>query len=743
MRVVKTPAQSLSVRGLSRQVAVALLSWLLGSGCTQTTAEDPLASDPDAVAKGQALYVEHCSVCHGTSGQGVSAPALLPSTQSESSLREIITQRMPPGSPGRCSGSCAQYVTAYIKADMKAGSPTCGERSLGVRRLRLLTRKEYQNTIMDLLPQRSGTCVAPVFSYDPMGKTLRSVHVAGSFNNWPATLALGGWPLTYSATEKRWKLERVLDPGSYSYKFVLDEKDWVTDPGNPRTMPDGFGGQNSLLTVTCKPGATQLDLTADLPPDARPEGYGFDNHSDGRLVSSSHLEGFRKGAEIAAKQITDQLSTVLPCDPNGGRAAACAEQFLQTFGLRAFRRPLRSSELSRYQALIVSQKTFAEGISAAVQALLTSPHFLYRSELGEPQPDGTYKLTAYEVASALSYLFWGSMPDEQLFAAAARDDLRTPEQVKEQAQRLLSSPRSRTVLGSFALAYLGAEDILTTNKSTVLYPDFSTALRSAMAEETQRFFAHVALDGSGRFEELFTADYSFVNADLARLYGMSGVSASTHAKQSYGSVQRAGWLGHGSVLGSYAHSDQSSPIRRGLFVRRQLLCEELPPPPPNAGGVPQVDPKATTRERFRQHTSVAFCKSCHQYIDDVGFGFERFDAIGKWRESENGQPIDSLGDLNDREALGSLTHAQYGSLKELGQLLAESERARYCFVRKTLRYVQGAQEDVGQHFCSLWRLQNRFRDSGHRMQELLLAITESEGFLLRAAAAPTQEGVSR
>jgi mono/diheme cytochrome c family protein len=740
---VKTPAQSLSVRGLSRNLVVALVSFSFGSSCVQTTAEDPMTADPDAVSKGQALYVEHCSVCHGTSGQGVSAPALLPSTQSAESLRQIITERMPPGSPGRCGDSCAKYVTAYLKADMKAGSPTCAERSLGVRRLRLLTRKEYQNTITDLLPPRSTSCTAPVFSFDPQGKTLRSVHVAGSFNGWPGTLAAGGWPLTYSATEKRWKLTRVLDPGSYSYKFVLDEKDWVTDSSNPRTMPDGFGGQNSVLTVTCKPGGEPLDLTADLPPDARPEGYGFDNHSDARLVSTSHLEGFRKGAEIAAKQITDQLSSVLPCDPSGGRLGVCAEQFLQTFGLRAFRRPRRHSELSRYTALITSQKTFAEGISAAVQALLTSPYFLYRSELGELQSDGTYKLTGYEAASALSYLLWGTMPDDQLFAAAARGELLTPEQVREQAQRLLASPRSRSVIGAYGLSYLGAEDILTTNKSTALYPGFSESLRRAMAEETQRFVSHVVFDGTGRLDELFSADYSFVNAELGTLYAMSGVSGSALGKQSYGSTPRAGWLGHGSVLGSYAHSDQSSPIRRGLFVRRQLLCEELPPPPPNAGGVPQVDPNATTRERFRQHTSVPFCKSCHQYIDDVGFGFERFDAIGRWRESENGQPIDSVGDLNDREALGSLTHAQYGSLKALGQLLAESERARMCFVRKTLRYSQGTQEDVGEHFCTLWRLQNRFRDSGYRIQDLLLAIVEREGFLLRAASPSEQQGESR
>ncbi len=725
------------VAGAVHWAACGLSVLLALSGCTDTSVdEDPLARDPDAIAKGAALYVEMCSVCHGAKGQGVSAPALLPTKHSTAELRQIISERMPPGTPGRCGGNCAGYVTAYVQANMQATEPVCAERSLGARRLRLLTRKEYQNTLSDLLPKSGSACPLPAFSYDPMGKTLRSVHVAGSFNNWSGTIAGGGWPMAFSVADKRWKIERAIDPGTYSYKFVLDEKDWLADPNNPRTMPDGFGGQNSVLTVTCKPGAAPVDLSADIPPDARPEGYGFDNNSDARVVSEQHLEAYRKGAEIAAKQVTDNLATVLPCDPSGGREKVCAEQFLKTFGLRAFRRPLTDSELARYRDLITTQKSFSDGISAAVQALLTSPHFLYRSEVGEPAGDGSFRLTPYEVASALSYLFWGSMPDQELLDAAGRGDLVVSEKIREQATRLLSSGKSREVIGSFGLSYLGAEDILSSTKSSVLYPDFSDAIRSAMAEETRRLFAHVAFEGSGRFEELFTADYSFLNADLAKVYGASGVSGTGLAKVSYGSLPRSGVLGHGSVLGSYAHSDQSSPIRRGLFVRRQLLCEELPPPPPNAGGVPQVDPKATTRERFRQHTSVAFCKSCHQYIDDVGFGFERFDAIGRWRDSENGQSIDGLGDLNDREALGSLTHAPYSSLRELSALIAESDRARSCFVRKTVRYARGAQEHVGDDFCTLWKLGRRFRDSGGSIRELLLSYTESDAFLSRSAESP-------
>lgn len=717
----------------------------LAAACKDPDASDPLAQDADALAKGAAIYVESCSVCHGSTGQGGTAPALAATTRSDDELRSIIAERMPPGSPGRCQGRCAEYVTRYLRAGLTAGPPSCTGRSLGVRRLRLLTRREYQNTLADLLP-KAATCQPPLFSYDAGARMPKTVHVAGSFNGWPGTVQAGGWAMSYSAADRRWQLSRALDPGTYSYKFVIDEKDWVTDPGNPRTMPDGFGGQNSVLTVTCKPGDSGerskflASLIAELPEDSRPEGYGFDNAADARLISSLHLDGYRKGAGIAAKQVVDNLPAVLACDPTGGRAATCADEFLRGFGMRAFRRPLRDSERARYQALILKQKSFAEGISAAVQALLISPHFLYRSELGERQADGSYRLSSYEVASALSYLFWASLPDAALFDAAARGELSTRSELRAQAQRLLADPRAREVLGGFGLAYLGAEDILTKDKSAVLYPDFGSSARLAMADETRRLFAHVIFDGSGRFSELFTADYSFLNAELARRYGVALVTGDALRKVSYGSAPRAGVLGHGSVLGSFAHSDQSSPIRRGLFVRQKLLCQELPPPPPNAGRLPAVDPNATTRERFRQHSSTPFCKGCHQYIDEVGFGFERYDAVGGYRESENGKAIDSAGDLNDLEVLGSATHAPYASLKELGGLLADSPRARRCFVRKATRYVRGAQEDVAEDLCTLWRLESRFADSGHDIKELFLAIAESDELLYRADPSGAAQG---
>jgi hypothetical protein len=194
--------------------------------------------------------------------------------------------------------------------------------------------------------------------------------------------------------------------------------------------------------------------------------------------------------------------------------------------------------------------------------------------------------------------------------------------------------------------------------------------------------------------------------------------------------RRAGLLGQGSVLTSTAHSDQSSPIRRGLFVRERLLCQELGAPPANAGGVPEVDPNATTRERFQQHSSDPFCRSCHQYIDEVGFGMERFDAIGRYRTTENGQPIPPDGNMNDVEGLGTGTKGLYDALPELASIVAGSEAFHRCFTRQAYRFAHGALEKDAD-LCPLEDLHTQFAASGYDVRELLVSIARSPGFAAR------------
>jgi hypothetical protein len=184
------------------------------------------------------------------------------------------------------------------------------------------------------------------------------------------------------------------------------------------------------------------------------------------------------------------------------------------------------------------------------------------------------------------------------------------------------------------------------------------------------------------------------------------------------------------VLATSAHSDQTSPILRGLLVRRNFLCQDLPPPPPEGGGVPAIDPDATTRERFAMHSSNPGCRNCHQYIDSVGFGFEHFDPVGRWRETEHGKPIDAEGDMNDVERLGSDTGAPFHSIPELAQTLAKSEAAQSCFVRQYLRFSRGVRETLAER-CARLAIEDKWAAAGGNIRELMVQSVLARDFVER------------
>lgn len=715
-------------------------------------ASDSTDSGPNL--SGGALYHQQCASCHGSLGEGSSGPPLQSWPRGRQALVEEIAQTMPLGRPQDCQGACAEAVADFMLRWFGEGEPVdCEQTPVGHRQLRLLTRREYRNTVRDLFAmdgveggaceqdtdcdlQRqvclSGQCAqnpcgVHTFVYDPGDRSLGAVHVAGSFNGWAASVDQGGWAMEHLPAENLWIARRRLEEGQrYSYKFVLDGQEWISDPDAEGSEPDGFGGSNSVLTVRCAQdqGLDLESLMQSFPPETRPQGYSFDNHADAGRVTGVHVEEYMALSGQIARWALEQPGGLLPCQAG---APGCARAFVEGFGARAFRRPLQQAEVDRYVALIEAQPDFMDGVEVALRVFLTSPSFLYRFELGQPNGDGTWTLDGYERASALSYLFWGSMPDDALLEAAGRGELDSPQGLERHARRMLQDPRAREVIGLFGLQWLGVERISSVNKQPELFPDFDSQLRQDMLEETRRFIGHVIFDGSGQFAELMTADYSFTSARLARLYG---ASPDAQGRIQHAQGRRAGILGHGSVLGSYAHSDQTSPIKRGVFVRERLLCQEFGMPPANAGGVPDVDPDATTRERFAQHSDDPACHDCHQYIDGVGFGFENFDAIGQWRDSENGAPVDSSGDLNDKEGFGTLTHDPFGSLGELGQLLASSRRAQACFATQVHRFATGRLEEPADA-CALERVEARFAQSGGDIRELLLSLITTPEFTQR------------
>ncbi|MDP1916774.1 MAG: DUF1592 domain-containing protein [Myxococcales bacterium] len=721
---------------------------LLG-GCSRLQTAEPPA--PPEGGDGAALYAAQCASCHGPAARGGIGHALVPLKQPADALRLRIVSTMPPGNEGSCDETCARAIVTWLMS-LPADQPplVCDSFPPARRQLRLLTRREYANSVSDLLGAPvgracasdatctvatescvSGTCMRDgcgvrTFLWRANGRRPASIHVAGSFNGWSATVAAGGWAMTLVAGSDSYVVKRPLTNGTHQYKFVVDGQ-WVLDEGNPERASDGFGGNNSVLNVQCNGTSTPApmsELVATFPPESRPKGFTFDNNAEAGLVTSGHVEAYLGAATSLAGRVT------APCRPTGSDARPCAEQFVTTFGRRVFRRPLTMEEVTRYSSVIVAAPSFDAGLVRAAEWMFSSPHFLYRSELGVPQADGTFRLTPWELATALSYSLWQTTPDDALLDAAAQGKLSTPDDVAREARRLLTDLRARVAMGTFATQWLGLERLTTVDKAPGVYPSFTPELRASMATETPAFFEHVLFDGTGRFEELFTAPYSFVDGPLARHYGME--APAMREKRDVPSVRAAGLLGHASVLSSYAHSDQSSPVKRGVFVREHLLCQDFPVPPANAGGVPKIDPNATTRERFRQHSADPSCRACHQYIDEVGFGFEGFDAIGGARALENGKAIDTTGELRDVEAFGAGTTTSFTSLPQLATQLAQSQRAQSCFATMVFRQTRGRHERDEER-CTVEALSSGFLRTGGDVRELFVQSLADERFLTRSS----------
>jgi hypothetical protein len=654
------------------------------------------SSGPDgpydyAKSKGAALYQDQCQVCHGETGEGGLGPKLRDTKRSQGELDQIISQTMPQNNPGQCTGDCASALAEFITHGLTTSALSCDHVAPTTpRRLRLLTRREYRATVKDLFGDGApamtcaraldctyrDTCVtgeceptacnAQTFVFDAAGHTYHSVHVAGDFNHWPGTIAAGGLALAYQASTGLWIGTFPIGEGQHSYKLVLDEQTWIADPRAPQSAPDGFGGQNSVVALSCSGPQPLGDVSAAFPVETRSAGFPFDTDSDAALVTSAHIDAFLDTAQkIAAFAGTADIGTL---------------------GHRLFRRPLTADEMTRYGAL---------DPKSAIAALLMSPNFLYRSELGESDGKGGFRLQPFEIATALAYTFTGTTPGDDLLAAAEHGELNSPAGVEKWARALVADPRSKDQIGEFAAQWTGAKGVLTVDKRADLFPDFDDAMRATLLAQTRD--AGAAAD---TYQDLMTA-------------GDDG--------------RRAGMLGQPAVLATYAHSDQTAPVQRGLLVRRNFLCEELPPPPPFGGGLPAVDPNATTRQRFEMHSLAPTCRGCHVYIDGVGFGLEQFDPIGQLRTSENGQPIDSSGDIEDLEHLGSETSLAFASEPDLAKAIAGSQAGPACFVRQYLRFSRGLRETLAER-CSRQTIQSKWTGD---VRELMVQAVLAPDFVER------------
>lgn len=474
-------------------------------------------------------------------------------------------------------------------------------------------------------------------------------------------------------------------------------------------------------------------FAADIPIEARVMGY--DNNARVALVTSRHMDRYLEaGARVAAAAIPARRAALVPCDIDGNRTQ-CTQQFVAQFGAQAFRRPVTVAERDRYAALMdtaLADGSTDDGLRLIIQALLSSPHFLYRSEVGQASGDH-FRLDGYETATALAYLFTGGPPDSALTADAASGRLSTADGREAAARRLLATPAARTQMAHFAAQWLGTDTLPGAFKDPDIYPRFSPAVRAAMTEELARFINHVVFDSAvGTVDELIAADYVIVNDALRSFYRLPG-GGSGWQQQTVTDGSRGGLLGLGAVMAAQAHSNESSPIKRGVFVRERLLCHELPDPPPDVDTTPPgLDPSLTTRERFRRHTDDPNCASCHNYIDGIGFGLERYDGVGDFRSTENGQPVDDSGALRGPEGFADSRRPSFNGMRELAELLRQTQSLRQCTAIQYYRYARGYTETAADD-CALAHLFETFEASGGHLQTLMIELVRQPGFVLRRA----------
>lgn len=459
----------------------------------------------------------------------------------------------------------------------------------------------------------------------------------------------------------------------------------------------------------------------DLPVTETIRGY--DNNVPEIFISNAHVTQYWTAAETIVESVNlDNLHTCSSSDSN-----ACATEWVSTLGKQLFRRPLTEQELQQYRDLYTAQSDSSSGRKTALKALLMSPNFIYRSELGEPAGNGQYRLTQYEVASLLSYTYWGTTPDETLLNAADAGELSSSDQIRQQVNRLLRSERAKDQFVHFAKQWLGTKDVRYIAKSNALFPNFNAQVSTAMDDEQIAFISNVFTQSDSLFKDLFLSDTLWINQALANFYGISGVTAS-EPTPTPSNAERHGILNLGAVLASHAKMDQTSPISRGVFVRERLLCQTFPAPPPNAGDVVPLDNSLSTRERFSAHTDNDGCRDCHEKIDPIGFSFERYDGSGHYRLEEAGNPIDDSGSITGMERMADTDYWPYQGTLGLSQLLAQSPHAASCFAEQYQTFVQGVAEPDG---CGLHTLVQPWQANEYQLYDLWVQTALQPSFILR------------
>jgi hypothetical protein len=473
-----------------------------------------------------------------------------------------------------------------------------------------------------------------------------------------------------------------------------------------------------------------------LPMDARLDG--FANQASKLTIAPLLAETyFAMGVELGARAAADPQKFGIACEVASLKAGSCLDGFLSTVGKKMWRRPLTPAEVSSFATLFTTTAAQGDGpaggVASVVQALFLSPNFLHRTELGTvAQAGAVTPLTHYEIASSLSYLLWDTAPDDELLQLAAQEKLRDRDVILAQARRLFESrAKSAPAVDNFLRQWLHLENLETAVKDVATFPGATDQVLSDLSQELQLFTDSVFFSpGADRsFKTLFTANYTFVNERTAPFYGITGVTGAAMVRRELDAKQRRGVVSMVPFLWGHSNGEETNLVGRGAYFRGEVLCHRVPLPP---GGVPPgnfAPPNSTGRQKLAAHANPA-CAGCHALFDGIGFALENYDAVGRYRTTDQGQTIDPTGTLPLPSEGNQLPGMPFSNFVELVDELAEKPDIYGCFARQFASYAAG--RDIPElDTCEAARLEEQFAKSNYKLDELVLSVIGSTSFMDR------------
>lgn len=729
---------------------------------------------------GEAVYRKLCAACHGARGEGVVEHYGKPleGDRSLAELASFIERTMPEGEPEKCVGTDAENVAAYVYDAFY--SPIAQARNRPARiELSRLTVRQYRNTIADLVrglrwtsarDERRGLQGEYFKSrrFNAREREIDRLDPVVDFDFGEESPAKDKIPVDQFAV--RWS-GSIYAPETGEYEFILETDNgaqlWVNDVETPLIDGAVKSGKDVALRESLKlvggriyalrleffkserakektarvrlkwrmPGrepevisarylspvkaAETLVVTTPFPPDDRSVGY-----ERGTSVSKAWDQATTDAAIEVAGYVAAHLDELSGSKPGAVDREKKLREFCGKFAARAFRRPL-TEEMKRTYV----DRQFAAGgdpetsVKRVVLLTLKSPRFLYL-ELDEAPAD------AYDVASRLSYTLWDSSPDEPLLQAAATGQLSTAEQVRKQAARMTSDERTRGKLAQFFRLWLQVDRFDDLSKDARRFPDFDARIVSDLREALELFLDEVVWSERSDFRELMTADWLYLNGRLAKFYGAKLPPDAPFQKVTLNAGERAGVLTHPYLMAGYSYTASTSPIHRGVFVSRSLLGRALRPPPEAVQPFPiEMHAGLTTRERVDLQTKNESCRSCHRMINPLGFAFEHFDTVGRFRAEEQGKPINAAGTYLDRA--GKLV--KFADVRELAEYLCRSEEAHEAFVEQLFHEL--VRRPIRAHAPSIAvDLERSFAAGGFGIRNLMIEIATAAA--MRHDAAP-------